>query len=192
MVYEEYTITNNIKDGYDNYYTLSANRYKRILWVEGRKFGCDYFDTLNGNKTESIYYEQVHDTAYPNQHFVFSVNGDTVKEKSFYCSIYSNGHTIKKGDEFVLHAVLEAPIYQKAYIVIGDYDENYNLKRTAKRDTTNMYKFSTKSFSLDYHLGMNTVRGEIVNYEDYKDPITGQKKRRQKELFFRGEYFVKK
>ena len=188
-IYEQYGMKNDVRNGFDNYYSPGANRVKRLIWNNNRKIMVNYYDTITGNKLFEQYYYDVHDTDYPNQYFMFMPGGDTIKNKSFYCSVFNNKNVIKNGEEYVIKIVLDAPVYHHAYVRFCAFDAHF-MQKSKKCDSMEMYHFSAVSVTRDYHPGWNYVSGEIVNYEDGTDPISGKKLRKEKHLFYRGNFYV--
>ena len=189
-VYEEIEFKDNEKVVEDFFSTKAFISFATI-WEHNRKIECKYFDTDAHTLTAIQYYTNVHDTDFPNEYFKFSPRRDTIKSESFYCSVYDNGNIVKNGDEFSLEIVLDAPKYNCAYVRFFDFDDKFYVRPGSKLDSMEMYNFKVLVITRKYHLGTNKIRGEIVNYEDYTDSATGEIKRREKHLFYRGKFFVK-
>ena len=193
-VYENYRMKNGIKEGWEDFFDMSAKDTYGILWKHNRKIVSEHYNA--SNKADMIFcYENIHDTDYANEFYYFTPERDTDKKKCFYSTVYCKNDTIKDGDDCIIRVELTTPRYKKGYVRICGFNEKFYLVPNGRCDSFEL-KYSPsgiyEGYTLinHYHLGKNLLRGEVVNYKNYVDSTTNKEMRKEMKTYFNAKFFV--
>jgi len=141
-------------------------------WTNNRRNGdCFDYDSL-GRLKKIRKYVVFADTMqkWPNEVIRFDAKGDTIKNQSFYYDYYDTigDDTLKKGNKYQFKIVLPGHLFNKTFLVLANYDEEFRLKDSSARDTFIMenHMISLYLDSSKCKIGENIVSGTIINYDD--------------------------
>jgi hypothetical protein len=128
-----------------------------------------------------------------NQEIYFNENGDTLKSKSFYFSLYSIKDTVNLGEEYQLIVKLDAPFCNENMEVLVE-----NLDDTSTVTIYRAKNFITTCKVKPIKKGAQLINGQISNYRYLKKGETSTSKYYDKEnntvgrfSFFEKEFYVK-
>lgn len=157
-------------------------------YFEGEKKGWFYVFDKNGVLTGKREYLIIDGKSYLNQWIEYSSDGVADKISSSYISLNTDKDTIQKGDEFRLSVLLEASYFkQYMLVIIGPFDEKYNLPQGAECDTIKSINYVASYNTKTYKHGKNIIRGivqEIKHSEDINVKFNVRK------IYFTKEFYV--
>ena len=159
--------------GLEEGYYKNGVVHKKGYWDHGRRIGTWFRYDGQGNIISVLKYILLNDTTESaNQAIFIKSDGDTNRETSSYYNCYDNmvNGSIKNGQEYELKVKLDGHLLglNNAYISVGNYNEKFRLEDSASCDTIQMKDFNASIKRKEYRIGLNTIRGVIVNHEDAK------------------------
>ncbi len=158
-------------------------------YIDGEKTGWFYVFDKNSVLTGKREYVFVDGKSYMNQWIEYDENGLPDKMKSSYLSTKAVKDTIRKGEEYKLNISLEASYFkQYMLLIVGPFDEKYNLPPNAACDTIKSNNYSAVYTTKTYKNGVNTIRGMVqeIKLSDKEDAYNVRK------IYFSKEFFVSK
>jgi hypothetical protein len=190
-VYESFGLKNNKRFGPDYFFTLSGKRTIVKFWENNHKIYVRHYDTVIGKKTFEQDYFAVGDTDVENGYKTYDTSGNVISARSFAYKYLNEYDTIWNGRTYRIAMCLYAPKYRNAYVRISCCGNSHDTSSYRLCDSLYMDHLKIFHEITSYHLGWNSVGGEIVNYEYDKDPRTGKMVRKEARLFFAGDFYVK-
>lgn len=146
-----------------------------------------YSEQRNLKKTETYIIDSIyHFGEVVNQ--IISFNSDLSIDTAQPLSVHRINtlqDTIYDTELFIFTVSLPSPKYSDGMnIILGDYDDYYRLRAGSKADTIKINAFEKTISVKDHQIGLNTVRGIILNYDSINMKIWPH--------FFAVDYYVNK
>lgn len=192
----EGSLRNDKLDGIGKQYRNDGTIESEGTWITGRKNGFFKYYRLNGSLEKIIEYIPFRDTVAdrPNQMFKIGMNGDTLLNgQSLFYEYWFVKDTIKMNkEEYQFKIVLKGHIFNNALLRVCDFDERFNLPSDGHCDEIPFDKGFTVITALTpnkYKVGKNTLRGEIINYDEFKTP-DGKDTGKSISIYFSHDFYV--
>lgn len=139
-----------------------------------------------GNLVEKREYVTADGKNQMNQWIRFNERLQPVFAESNFISVVAANDTIKEGEDYEVDITLEAS-YQHARmaLIVGPFDENYQLSAGSRCDTLVSPAMSLKYKTKNYKKGLNTLRGVVKDIA-----VTEEKTSKSRNIYFTKEFFV--
>jgi hypothetical protein len=192
----EGTLVNGKLNGMGKLYNNNGKIANEGTWISGKKSGLFKYYEPDGRLTKIIEFLPFRDTITdrPNQVFKIGKNGDTLLNgQSLFYEYWVVKDTIKMNkEEYQFKIVLKGQIFNNALLRVCDFDEKFNLQPKGHCDEVPFDKRFVVITALTanrYKLGINTLRGEIINYDKFKT-VDGRDTVRTVSVYFSRDFYV--
>ena len=157
-------------------------------YIDGEKTGWFFVFNREGILTGKREYVIVDGKSYMNQWVEYEPDGSADRINSSYLSLKAKKDTIKSGEDFQMNVTLEASYFkQYMLMIIGPFDEKFNLPKDAKCDTIKSVNYSATYTTKTYKRGKNLVRGMV---QEIKLKDDSDDKYNYRKIYFTKEFFV--
>ena len=168
-LYEKDTLINGVKHVFEEYRHQNGTIAYTGLRLDRKKLGLWRYYSSEGKLESSYEYVLIRDTFYRNQFFIYDINGNINKEKSFYYSIDLFSDTINYGDSIKFKVTLESPRGKSAIGVVAGYmGEKYISLIDEDHEMEASYGSSISLTTPFESLDNGTLRGIIRDYDPDK------------------------
>jgi hypothetical protein len=174
------------------YYPSGKVKSKWKFYNELNFFDIYYYS--EDGRTDSIEkFVGLNNKAELNEMIRFKKNGEIDYEKSWFYSLKADKDTIRYGEDYSLQIKLEASGFdQFMFVLIGDYDIDYNILDSLSIDTLKGESFTKQYKTNHYKKGKNILRGIIWDFEVLiKRDSSQEMKWTTIPMYFAKEFYVK-
>jgi hypothetical protein len=183
------TKVNGIKDGTGVAFYPDGTANNVGIYKDDNPYGFFWIFDNHKNLVEKREYVTVKGKKIMNQWIRFNDIMQPVLDESNFIAVHAAKDTIKSGETYDLTISLEAS-FNKEYmaLIIGPFDEQYNLPANSKCDTIVAKNFITTYSTKNYKTGLNTLRGVVkdLSYNESKDDT------KIRSIYFTKEFLVRK
>lgn len=189
---KSYFLHDSVMNGsYNEFYPNGNLKVKGGQFINGNKSGVFCFYNEMGVITGKNIYLIVQGNSILNEYVRYNKSGNIDFSQSHCLVVLSQKDTISFGENFEMDIVLTGAYFNKMQVIIGNYDEEFNLIDSNMGDTLfdgdGDYKIRYTHPGVKE--GRNLIRGIVKDYKDTIFPggypgITG------KDMFFEKEFWV--
>lgn len=159
------------------------------IYKNDQQYGFFWLFDKEKNLVEKREYLTIKGKNSMNQWIKFDQMMQPVFSESNFISLSAAKDTIKTGEPYILTVSLEAS-FNKEYmaVVIGPFDEQFNLPANSKCDTLIAKNFISIYQTTNYKNGTNTIRGLVKDMSYSGD----KSETRIRNIYFSKDFLVKK
>lgn len=181
-------ITNNSHNGPGMSFFNNGLLNNYGQYENGKRKGWFYVFDKNGNLSQKREYLNINNNDYLNQWIEYLPDGSIDRFNSNYIGLRTETDTISMGQPYKIEISLEAAYYKQFMIVvIGDFDEHFQLPGGAASDTLKATNFTLPYIVKDYKNGRNILRGIV---RDLRVSETDNSKVEVRNIYFTKEFYV--